>query len=272
MRNELSPTSLVRQGSNESLASSCLSAAERCPFCSFDPPYCGAWNLCLTVWALARARGGWNANSRSGATLEALEQQISDAGHDREILKGQVAERDHVIKNLRGQIQAQTSVLSEIRLAQANLENSLQRSEVEKQQRTAEEQKSAEERKSLDQKLETAEASLQKTQGKLDSLRRERSEEQQQATNLEAQITGMSRLLRDREQTIDRQEELLGHDRDIRDLMPETLWPGFLHQGKVFGFLRLRPRPPGRRQECHLPSLGPSRTGHPAGLEPGYLL
>jgi hypothetical protein len=95
----------------------------------------------------------------------------------------------------------------------------LQRSEVEKQQRTAEEQKSAEQRKSLDQRLETAESSLQKTQGELDSLRRERSDEQLQAATLEAQVKDLSRLLRDREQTIDRQEELLGHDRDIRELM-----------------------------------------------------
>jgi hypothetical protein len=167
----------------------------------------------------APAGGGLDANSRSGSYLEALEQQISDAGHEREILKGQVAERDRVVKNLRGQIQTQTSVLTEIRLAQANLENSLQRSEVEKQQRTAEEQKSAEQRKSLDQRLETAESSLQKTQGELDSLRRERSDEQLQAATLEAQVKDLSRLLRDREQTIDRQEELLGHDRDIRELM-----------------------------------------------------
>jgi len=168
---------------------------------------------------MAPAGGGLNAHSKSGTTLEALEQQISDAGHEREILTGQLAERDRVIKNLRGQIQAQTSVLSEIQLAQANLENSLQRSEVEKQQRTAEELKSAEDRKSLDQKLQTAEASLQKTQGELNSLHRERSEEQLQAANLEAQVKDLSLLLRDREQTIDRQEQLLSHDRDIRDLM-----------------------------------------------------
>jgi len=163
--------------------------------------------------------GGSEANSKSGASLEALEQQISDAGHERELLKGQMAERERLIKDLRGQIQAQTSALSEIRLAQANLENSLQRSEAERQQRTAEEQKSAEERKNLNQKLETAEVSLQKTQGELDALHRERSQEEQQTATLEIQIKDMSRLLHDREQTIDRQEELLGHDRDIRELM-----------------------------------------------------
>ena len=53
----------------------------------------------------------------------------------------------------------------------------------------------------------------------LDALRCKRSEAQLQSTNLEGQLRILSRLLRDREQTIDKQEELLGHDRDIRDLM-----------------------------------------------------
>ena len=75
-----------------------------------------------------------------------------------------MAERDRLIKDLRGQIQTQSSALSEIRVAQANLESSLQRSETEKQQRSAAEQKSAEDRRNLDQKLQTAEATLQNAQ------------------------------------------------------------------------------------------------------------
>ena len=108
------------------------------------------------------AGGAMDARSRSGSTLEALEQQISDAGHEREILKGQMAERDRLIKYLRGQIQS--SALSEIRVPQANLESSLQRSETEKQQRSAAEQKSPEDRRNLDEKLQTAEATLQNAQ------------------------------------------------------------------------------------------------------------
>ena len=110
------------------------------------------------------AGGAMDARSRSGSTLEALEQQISDAGHEREILKGQMAERDRLIKYLRGQIQTQSSALSEIRVPQANLESSLQRSETEKQQRSAAEQKSPEDRRNLDEKLQTAEATLQNAQ------------------------------------------------------------------------------------------------------------
>jgi Putative zinc-finger len=165
------------------------------------------------------ANGAFDARSRSGAALEALEQQFSDAGHEREILEGQMAERDRLIKDLRGQIQAQSSALSEIRIAQGNLESSLQRSEAEKQQKIIEERKSAEERNSLDLKLETAEASLQRTQEELDSLRQQRSLDQSRSESLEAQIRDLHGQLRDREQTITKDEELLAHDRDIRELM-----------------------------------------------------
>ena len=160
-----------------------------------------------------------DARSGPGVTLEALEQQISDAGHEREILQGQMAERDRVIKDLRGQIQAQNSTLGEIRMAQATLESSLQRDEAEKQQRTAAEQKSAEERKNLDQNLEAAEASLQKSQQELYFLRQQRSFDRSRSESLEAQIRDLHGQLHDREQAINKDEELLAHDKDIRDLM-----------------------------------------------------
>jgi hypothetical protein len=162
--------------------------------------------------------GGLQANS-SAASLEALERQISDAGHERVVLQGQVAERDRVIKDLRTQVQAQTSGLSELRLAQARLADSLQRSEADKQQVTAEEQKTAEQRKNLDLRLQTAEASLQKAQEDLDSLREQRSLDQSRSQSLEVQIRDLHGQLRDREHALNKDEELLAHDKDIRDLM-----------------------------------------------------
>jgi hypothetical protein len=169
--------------------------------------------------AAAPSGAGLDANSKSGISLEALERQISDAGHERVILQGQVTERDRVIKDLRNQVQEQTSALSETRLAQARLADSLQRSVADKQQVTAEEQKSAEQRKSLDLKLQTAEASLQKTEEELDSLRQQRSLDQSRSQSLEAQIRDLHGQLREREQAINKEEELLAHDKDIRDLM-----------------------------------------------------
>jgi predicted nucleic acid-binding Zn-ribbon protein len=144
--------------------------------------------------------------------VDALEQQMSDMGHEHEVLKTQLAERDQMIRDLRRQIEDQSSALAEARSAQANLEQSLQNDQAEKQQ-------VSQERNTLTQKFDTAQASLQRTQTELDSLRQQRSQDQSRADSLEAQIRDLHGQLRDREQTIGKQDELLAHDRDIRDLM-----------------------------------------------------
>jgi len=144
--------------------------------------------------------------------LDALEIQMSDMGHEREILKTQLTERDRMIRDLRRQIEGQSTALAEAKSAQANLDQSLQNDQNEKQQ-------VAQERSNFTQKLDVAQASLQKTQSELDSLRQQRSQDQSRADSLETQIRDLHGQLRDREQTIGKQDELLAHDRDIRDLM-----------------------------------------------------
>jgi hypothetical protein len=144
--------------------------------------------------------------------LGTLEQQISDVDHEREVLRGQLADRDRVVADLRRQIELQAATLSEMKLAQASLEHSAAINESEKQQ-------VAQERGNLTQKLDTAQAALLKMQGDLDSLRQQRSLDEQRSASLQAQIRDLSGQLREREQTIGRQGELLAHDRDIRDLM-----------------------------------------------------
>src|ERR1700682_514296 len=72
--------------------------------------------------------------STAGAKVDALEQTISDAGHDREALKAQLASRDRMIAELRRQVADQTVALNEMKSAQLNLEHSLQRDEAAKQQ------------------------------------------------------------------------------------------------------------------------------------------
>jgi putative zinc finger protein len=150
--------------------------------------------------------------STAGAKVDALEQTISDVGHEREVLKAQLAGRDRMIVELRRQIADQTASLNEMKSAQINLEQSLQSDEAAKQQVT-------QERSSFSQQLESAQTSLQKTQAELDSLRHERAQDQSRPDSLEAQIRDLHAQLRDREQELGKQQELLAHDRDIRDLM-----------------------------------------------------
>jgi len=99
-----------------------------------------------------------------------------------------------------------------LKTTETDLEQSLETDKAEKQ-------RGAEERGSFAQKFDAAQASLQKMQAELDGARQQRSEEQVRDASLEAQIRDLSGQLHEREQTIDKQDELLSHDRDIRDLM-----------------------------------------------------
>ena len=144
--------------------------------------------------------------------IEALEQQMSDAGHEREGLRTELAQRDHVISDLRHQLQMQSASLDEMKSTQANLEMSLQNEEGEKQ-------RSAQDRGTLSQKLDTAQVSLQKTQTQLESLERQRAQDEARADSLAAQVNDLHAQLRDREQTVNKEEDLLAHDRDVRELI-----------------------------------------------------
>src|SRR6202161_940571 len=144
--------------------------------------------------------------------IEALEQQMSDAGHERDGLRTELAKRDRVISDLRHETQIQSASLDEMKSAQANLEESIQRDEGQKQE-------SARDRSTLAQQRDAAQASLQKTQDQLASLERQRLQGESRADSLAAQVNDLHAQLRDREQTLSKQQDLLAHDRDVRELI-----------------------------------------------------
>ena len=148
--------------------------------------------------------------SQNDAT--ALEQQVSDAGHEREVLRAQMMQREHVIADLRHQLELQSAEISHMKISQDHLKNNLENGQADR--RTL-----LQERSEATQRLDAAQAKTQGLQDKLDVLERQSSEDRQRATALEAKVTDLDRLLHDREVTIEQQEELLAHDRDIRDLM-----------------------------------------------------
>ena len=148
--------------------------------------------------------------SQNDAT--ALEQQVSDAGHEREVLRAQMMQREHVIADLRHQLELQSAEMSHMKISQDHLKNNLENGQADR--RTL-----LQERSEATQRLDAAQAKTQGLQDRLDVLERQSSEDRQRATALEAKVTDLDRLLHDREVTIEQQEELLAHDRDIRDLM-----------------------------------------------------
>jgi hypothetical protein len=182
-------------------------------------PFAAAILLIATLGFYAY-RGG---EKRGGGTVPAttavkelpavaLQKQISDAGHDRELLVSQMAERDKTIEGLRRQMEEQAAELNKMRDEQASLQSASTKSDEEKQRLVASQVAVA-------QKLETAEAQLQVTEKELEGLKGQRSQEDSGAKGLVAKIGELNQLLKDREATIDQQQDLLAHDRDIRELM-----------------------------------------------------
>ena len=148
----------------------------------------------------------------SETQIEALEQQMSDAGHERDDLRSQLTQRDKVITDLRREIQVQSASLDEMKRAEAGLEKSKLNDETEMQQ-------NAQDRGMLLQKLDAAQLSLHATQAQLDALQRVRGGQEARAESLTAQVDDLHAQLREREQNLNKQEDLLAHDRDVRELM-----------------------------------------------------
>jgi Putative zinc-finger len=144
--------------------------------------------------------------------LNALEQQLSDAGHERELLRTQLADRDRTISDLKRDIERESAALDNAKSAQASRERSLQGALSENQQL-------AQQETAASQNLDVAQASLRKMQAELASLQQQRNQDELDAGSLEAQIEDLNAQLRQSQQTVDRQQGLLADDRDIRDLM-----------------------------------------------------
>jgi Putative zinc-finger len=146
----------------------------------------------------------------NGGVQAGLEEQLSDAGHEREQFQEVVAGRDRAIADLRKQIQ--------------ELSGAMQRKET-----TA-----IDREKSADTlRADSTAAKLEALQSQLDSEQQQRSKEASHASELEVKVDELSkqlqqseaavaeqkRLLDDREGTINRDQDLLAHDRDVRELM-----------------------------------------------------
>jgi len=153
-----------------------------------------------------------NAGHQNHANQAPLLQQVSDAGYEREILRSQIEQRDKAVASLRHELEQQAAEMERMKVAQNRLGTELQNGQAGRLNLL-------QERSALSQRLETAEAKTQGLKDTLDSLEHQSSQDRQQAAELEAKVTDLARLLHDREGTLDQQQELLAHDRDIRELM-----------------------------------------------------
>ena len=138
-----------------------------------------------------------------------LEAQLSDAGHERQLARAQIEQRDKTIAELRQQLTQQSTQINEVQAAKDRFESDLDTTR----------QDLVEQRSELAQKLEAAQSSSQALQQKLDALEQQSLQDATRAQAWDAKVSELTRLLHDREVALNEKDELLAHDRDIRELM-----------------------------------------------------
>ena len=148
-----------------------------------------------------------------------LEEQVSDAGHERAQLVAKVAEEDRIIANLRRQLTGQLKEIKQLIVAGGTLSPALPSAQQPNQTVSDAAGK-------RDGELEAAQTKLQELQGTINTLTVQREEVASRANTLEAKVGELTQLVRDRERALDqkqaevaKQQELLDHDRDIRELV-----------------------------------------------------
>jgi hypothetical protein len=148
-------------------------------------------------------------------SVASIQQEVSDRGHDRQQLLASMEQRDKLIAQLKRELQQQSGEVNSLRERKGQLEAAAVGT-----------QQAKDEKERLAQESVIAKAQVQELQKKLDLEEQQRSQDVARADSLEAKIAGLTRSLSDRDGLIDQQngqiaqrDELLAHDRDIRELM-----------------------------------------------------
>jgi hypothetical protein len=147
-----------------------------------------------------------------GKNQVSLEEQLSDVGHEREIASAEIKQRDKTIADLRQQLTEQSAEINQMKVAEERLESDARAGDASRQDLT-------QQRADLAQKLDAAQDNSHALQEKLNSLAQQSTQDAARAKASEAKSNDLTHLLQDRETALEQQDQLLSHDRDIRELM-----------------------------------------------------
>jgi hypothetical protein len=143
---------------------------------------------------------------------DSLEEQLSDAGHDRLVVNTEIAHRDKVIADLRHQLDRQSAEINEMKAAQNQLESNLRAGDARRQDLS-------QQKTELAHKLESAQNNSGSLENKLDTLGQQSAQDATRAKASEAKVRDLTHQLQEQQAALEQREELLSHDRDIRELM-----------------------------------------------------
>jgi anti-sigma factor RsiW len=183
-------------------------------------PFAAAILLALALGITAYRRGVKHGADAARVTtpfvqgsVQSLEEQSSDAAHDRAQLVAKLAEDARLIDNLKHQLDEQIRIVNGLRSTTAkSTETSVTLPAAANEER--------------EKQLAAAQAKITELQKTIDEDKVRRQEVAVRANALEMKVGELTQLVREREQALDqkqvdiaKQQELLDHDRDIRELM-----------------------------------------------------
>jgi hypothetical protein len=157
-------------------------------------------------------KGPQPTKQETPATSIALEEQLSDAGHDRAVAKAEIAQQDKMIADLRRRLASQSLEISELKAAQTQRASDLRADDDNKQDLSRQ-------KTELAGKLESAENNAQALQGRLDSLAQQSAQDAARARASDAKVDELTRKLHEQQAAVAERDEMLAKDRDIRDVM-----------------------------------------------------
>jgi anti-sigma-K factor RskA len=147
-----------------------------------------------------------------------LEEQLSDTGHERAGLVAELAQENKLIVDLKPRLSEQQDVIKALKITNSGPSRSANSKQLA--------QASSDSDVTHEQGIVAAQAKLTELQKSMDILTRQRDEATSRAAMLEAKGDELTQLVRSRERELEqkqeeiaRGQELLEHDRDIRELM-----------------------------------------------------
>ena len=148
-----------------------------------------------------------------------LEERASDAGYESVQLEAKLAENGKIIEDLKHQLAEQVKVVNSLK----SLEGVTARTAGDSQENP---QSTSFAKSTRSEELSAAQTKLAELQNTVEATTAQRDENARQAATLEGKVNELTQLVREHEQALDQRnsevakgQELLEHDRDIRELM-----------------------------------------------------
>jgi hypothetical protein len=168
--------------------------------------------LGISVYEIGTRKGFEIARTTAQEPQLPVARSLAVSNSVSDITYAQLRERDNIIDSLRRRLRQQSTEFRELSLAQRQLAADLRNKNVS-------EQILEQERNELLERLEAAQTEIRNLDVQMASGRSRESQDSTREADLLAKATDLTRLLKERDNTIAEEEVLLAHDRDIRELI-----------------------------------------------------